>query len=72
MPPEPPTLRGRTGAALVRFVKRCLFWYTDQINEVNGKVGDLFRRILYNFRICPGKTPDTRNAYTTSPDRWSC
>lgn len=30
-PPEPPTLRGRIGARLVRLVQRLLFWYTPQI-----------------------------------------
>jgi 2-polyprenyl-3-methyl-5-hydroxy-6-metoxy-1,4-benzoquinol methylase len=44
LPPEPPTLRGRTGAVLIRLIKRCLFWYTDQINEMYSKIGDLFRR----------------------------
>jgi O-antigen chain-terminating methyltransferase len=44
MPPEPPTLRGRSGAVLIRLIKRCLFWYTDQINEMYSKIGDLFRR----------------------------
>jgi O-antigen chain-terminating methyltransferase len=45
MPPEPPTLRGRIGASLVRIVKRTLFWYTGQINEIFGKVGGLFRQV---------------------------
>ena len=45
MPPEPPTLRGRIGASLVRIVKRTLFWYTGQINEIFGKVGRLFRQV---------------------------
>jgi ubiquinone/menaquinone biosynthesis C-methylase UbiE len=31
MPPQPPTLRGRTGAALVRVMRRLLFWYTPQV-----------------------------------------
>jgi SAM-dependent methyltransferase len=31
LPPEPPTLRGRMGARLVRLVQRLLFWYTPQI-----------------------------------------
>jgi SAM-dependent methyltransferase len=30
-PPEPPTLRGRIGARLVKVVQRLLFWYTPQI-----------------------------------------
>src|ERR1019366_3554248 len=30
-PPEPPTLRGRIGARLVKLVQRLLFWYTPQI-----------------------------------------
>jgi 2-polyprenyl-3-methyl-5-hydroxy-6-metoxy-1,4-benzoquinol methylase len=30
-PPEPPTLRGRMGARLVKLVQRLLFWYTPQI-----------------------------------------
>jgi len=45
MPPEPPTLRGRAGAVLVRVVKRCLFWYTGQINEMFAVIGDMFRRV---------------------------
>jgi 2-polyprenyl-3-methyl-5-hydroxy-6-metoxy-1,4-benzoquinol methylase len=45
MPPEPPTWRGRTGASLVRIVKRTLFWYTEQINEIFGKAGGLFRQV---------------------------
>jgi hypothetical protein len=45
MPPEPPSLRARAGAVLVRLVRRCLFWYTEQINEMYAKTGDLFRRI---------------------------
>jgi hypothetical protein len=31
LPPEPPTLRGRIGARLVKLVQRMLFWYTPQI-----------------------------------------
>lgn len=31
LPPEPPTLRGRMGARLVKLVQRMLFWYTPQI-----------------------------------------
>jgi len=31
MPPQPPTLRGRVGAAFVRIIQRMLFWYTAQI-----------------------------------------
>lgn len=31
MPPQPPTLRARIGAVLVRLIRRCLFWYSDQI-----------------------------------------
>src|ERR1019366_713971 len=30
-PPEPPILRGRIGARLVKLVQRLLFWYTPQI-----------------------------------------
>jgi hypothetical protein len=45
MPPQPPSLRGRAGAVLVRLVRRCLFWYTEQINEMYAKTGDLFRRV---------------------------
>src|ERR1700744_6309643 len=45
MPPEPPTLRGQIGASLVRIVRRTLFWYTDQINEIFGKAGGLFRQV---------------------------
>jgi len=31
IPPGPPSLRGRTGAWLIRIVQRMLFWYTPQI-----------------------------------------
>jgi hypothetical protein len=44
-PPEPRTWRGRTGAALVRLVRRCLFWYTAQINEMFVRTGALLRRV---------------------------
>ncbi len=40
MPPQPPTLRGRLGAVLVRLVRRSLFWYTQQINEIVGKIAE--------------------------------
>jgi SAM-dependent methyltransferase/prefoldin subunit 5 len=40
MPPEPPTVRGRVGAVLVRLVRRALFWYTQQINEFDGKTAE--------------------------------
>lgn len=33
LPPQPPTLRGRIGKALVGLVQRCLFWYTPAIHE---------------------------------------
>lgn len=45
MPPEPPSLRGRAGAVLVSLVRRCLFWYTEQINEMYAKNGELLRRM---------------------------
>lgn len=35
MPPQPATLRARAGAPLVRFVRRILFWYTPQVQQVN-------------------------------------
>lgn len=35
MPPEPPTLRGRIGARLVKIVRRSLFWVTPQIRRVH-------------------------------------
>lgn len=31
LPPEPPSLRGRIGAQLVKLIQRLLFWYTPQI-----------------------------------------
>jgi DNA repair exonuclease SbcCD ATPase subunit len=31
LPPEPPTVRGRIGARLIKLVQRMLFWYTPQI-----------------------------------------
>jgi len=36
MPRQPPTLRARVGAALVRLVRRGLFWYSDQVLTFQG------------------------------------
>jgi O-antigen chain-terminating methyltransferase len=40
MPPEPPTMRGRVGGALVQAVRRALFWYTGQIRAFQGLVAE--------------------------------
>jgi O-antigen chain-terminating methyltransferase len=40
MPPQPPTLRGRVGAVLVRIVRRMLFWYTDQLRALHKIVSE--------------------------------
>lgn len=41
MPPQPPTWRGEMGAVLVRLVRRALFWYSQQVNEVVGKIAEV-------------------------------
>lgn len=38
MPPQPPTLRARIGALLVRLVQRTLFWYTPQLVQFHVAV----------------------------------
>ena len=38
MPPQPPSLRARIGAKLVRIVQRMLFWYTPQILQFHTAV----------------------------------
>jgi O-antigen chain-terminating methyltransferase len=43
MPLQPPTLRGKIGAFLVRLVARALFWYTPQINEAVIRIAELLR-----------------------------
>ena len=40
IPPQPPTLRGRLGAVLVKLVRRMLFWYTGQIRTFHGVVAE--------------------------------
>jgi hypothetical protein len=35
-PPQPPTLRARMSAVLVRLVRRMLFWYTPQITDFHN------------------------------------
>ena len=35
-PPQPPTLRARLSAILVRLVRRMLFWYTPQITDFHN------------------------------------
>ncbi|MGH9663381.1 MAG: hypothetical protein ACRD9L_03030, partial [Bryobacteraceae bacterium] len=41
MPPQPPTFRGEMGAFLVRPVRRALFWYSQQINEIVAKIAEV-------------------------------
>jgi SAM-dependent methyltransferase len=38
VPPEPPTLRGRVGAWMIRKIRRALFWYTPAIVEFHRNV----------------------------------
>jgi SAM-dependent methyltransferase len=49
MPPQPPTLRAKVGARLVRIVRRMLFWYTPQIlrfhNETALVLGELCKTV---------------------------
>ena len=40
IPPQPPTLRGRVGAVLVKLVRRMLFWYTGQLRTFHGGVAE--------------------------------
>ena len=44
LPPEPPTIRGRIGAFLVKAVRRSLFWYTPQIQAFHASVVDGFEQ----------------------------
>ena len=44
LPPEPPTMRGRIGAFLVKAVRRSLFWYTPQIQAFHASVVDGFEQ----------------------------
>jgi len=44
LPPEPPTMRGRIGAFLVKAVRRSLFWYTPQIQAFHASVADGFEQ----------------------------
>jgi len=46
LPPEPPTLRGRAGALLVKSVRRALFWYTPQIVKFHGVATRCFNELL--------------------------
>jgi O-antigen chain-terminating methyltransferase len=50
MPAEPPTLRGRVGALLVRIVQRALFWYTGQIRTFQTRVADAAREQMLAFQ----------------------
>ena len=38
MPPRPPTLRARLGVFPVWLVRRALFWYTEQLRELQTRV----------------------------------
>src|ERR1035438_3400544 len=46
LPPEPPTLRGRAGAFLVKSVRRALFWYTPQIARFHEVATRCFNELL--------------------------
>ena len=46
MPPQPPSLRGRIGASLVRLVQRALFWYTPQIRISIDGIVRLFHQYI--------------------------
>jgi 2-polyprenyl-3-methyl-5-hydroxy-6-metoxy-1,4-benzoquinol methylase len=50
MPPEPPTIRGRMGAMLVRIVRRALFWYTSQIKTFHARAADAAREQALAFQ----------------------
>lgn len=41
-PPQPPTLRGRTGGVAVTFVRRALFWLLPQLDRFHGAVIQTF------------------------------
>jgi hypothetical protein len=38
MPPQPPTLRGRMGALLVRLMQRALFWLIPSLQAIEDQV----------------------------------
>jgi hypothetical protein len=42
LPVQPPTLRGRTGALLIRAVRRTLFWYTPPLRNAFTATVDAF------------------------------
>jgi 2-polyprenyl-3-methyl-5-hydroxy-6-metoxy-1,4-benzoquinol methylase len=44
MPPQPPTMRGRIGAWIIRQVRRALFWYTPQILEFHRITTDVIEK----------------------------
>lgn len=41
MPPQPPTMRGRLGASIIRKIRRALHWYTPQILQFHQTVTDV-------------------------------
>jgi len=49
MPPQPPTLRARMGATLVRLTQRMLFWYTPQIRISIDGIARVFEQYLNKF-----------------------
>jgi hypothetical protein len=42
MPPQPPTLRGKVGALLVRLMQRALFWLIPSLQAIEDQVAQAF------------------------------
>ncbi len=51
MPPQPPTLRGKTGRILVSLVRRSVFWLSDQIRTFQTAVAASQKELAHALRM---------------------
>jgi 2-polyprenyl-3-methyl-5-hydroxy-6-metoxy-1,4-benzoquinol methylase len=71
MPPQPATLRAKLGSVLVQVVRRALFWYSAQVNDVNVGIAQALRRHAERISDLTGSSSHTRSALATLSDELS-
>jgi SAM-dependent methyltransferase len=60
MPPEPPTLRGRLGAWIIRKIRRALAWYTAQILQFHQSVTEVIEQHVKTIEEIQGIVDELR------------
>jgi O-antigen chain-terminating methyltransferase len=69
IPPQPPTLRGRVGAVLVRMVQRMLFWYTGQLRAFHKAVSEAAGELAQTLRQLDAEQRRQRGLLSNTVER---